>query len=377
MNTPAQAPAANHHSSAGPKRAEVVGSLLRPARLVDARERAARGALDAAGLRAVEDECIREAVAKQEGVGLQVVTDGEFRRTWWNHDFMGKLGGVEVGEDPAALPFVGSTDVRLTSRVVGKVHHARAIMVEDFKFLHSVANVTAKNCLPAPAMLYYRGGRAAINMQAYPDLDQLWIDVGLAYAQEIRQLHAAGCNYLQIDDTSHAFLCDERFRESVRKRGDNPDTMLGLLADALNLAIADRPAGMTIAMHTCRGNWKSTWMAEGSYEPVAEVVFNRTKVDAYFLEYDSDRAGGFEPLRFVPKGKKVVLGLVSTKTPALENKDALKRRIDEASKYVPLENLSISGQCGFASSVHGNSLTEDEQWRKLALIVDVANEVWK
>ena len=250
-------------------------------------------------------------------------------------------------------------------------------MVEDFKFLHSVANVTAKNCLPAPAMLYYRGGRAAINKQAYPDLDQLWIDVGLAYAQEIRQLHAAGCNYLQIDDTSHAFLCDERFRESVRKRGDNPDTMLGLLADALNLAIADRPAGMTIAMHTCRGNWKSTWMAEGSYEPVAEVVFNRTKVDAYFLEYDSDRAGGFEPLRFVPKGKKVVLGLVSTKTPALENKDALKRRIDEASKYVPLENLSISGQCGFASSVHGNSLTEDEQWRKLALIVDVANEIWK
>ncbi|MFM9968671.1 MAG: 5-methyltetrahydropteroyltriglutamate--homocysteine S-methyltransferase [Burkholderiales bacterium] len=375
MNTPT--PIANAQMTPGPKRAEVVGSLLRPARLTDARERRASGTLDAAGLRAVEDECIRDVVAKQEGIGLQVVTDGEFRRTWWNHDFMGKVGGVEVREDPSALPFVGSTDVRLTSRVVGKVHHAQPIMVEDFKFLHSVAKVTAKNCLPAPAMLYYRGGRAAISKEAYPDLDQLWIDVGRAYAQEIRQLHAAGCNYLQIDDTSHAFLCDERFRESVRKRGDNPDAMLGLLADALNLAIADRPAGMTIAMHTCRGNWKSTWMAEGGYEPVAEVVFNRTKVDAYFLEYDTDRAGGFEPLRFVPKGKRVVLGLVSTKTPLLEKKDDIKRRIDEAAKFVPLENLSLSGQCGFASSVHGNSLTEDEQWRKLALIVEVAGEVWK
>jgi len=376
MNTPANATAAGSEA-VGPKRAEVVGSLLRPARLVEARDRASKGALDAAGLRAVEDECIREAVAKQEGVGLQVVTDGEFRRTWWNHDFMGKLGGVEVREDPDALPFVGSTDVRLTSRVVGRVHHAQPIMVEGFRFLRSVAKVTPKNCMPAPAMLYYRGGRGAISREAYPDLDQLWVDVGRAYAEEIRQLHAAGCNYLQIDDTSHAFLCDERFRESVRKRGDNPDTMLGLLADALNLAIADRPAGMTIAMHTCRGNWKSTWMAEGGYEPVAEVVFNRTKVDAYFLEYDTERAGGFEPLRFVPRGKKVVLGLVSTKTPVLEKKDDLKRRIDEASKYVPLENLSISGQCGFASSVHGNSLTEDEQWRKLALVVEVAGEVWK
>ena len=374
MNTPANATAAGSES-VGPKRAEVVGSLLRPARLVEARDRASKGVLDAAGLRAVEDECIREAVAKQEGVGLQVVTDGEFRRTWWNHDFMGKLGGVEVREDPDALPFVGSTDVRLTSRVVGRVHHARPIMVEDFRFLRSVANVTPKNCMPAPAMLYYRGGRGAISREAYPDLDQLWVDVGRAYAEEIRQLHAAGCNYLQIDDTSHAFLCDERFRESVRKRGDNPDTMPGLLADALNLAISGRPAGMTIAMHTCRGNWKSTWMAEGGYEPVAEVVFNRTKVDAYFLEYDSVRAGGFEPLRFVPRGKKVVLGLVSTKTPVLEKKDDLKRRIEEASKYVPLENLSISGQCGFASSVHGNSLTEDEQWKKIALIVEVAAEV--
>ena len=377
MNTPSGGSAADVSGGPGPMRAEVVGSLLRPARLLEARERAAKGSLDAAGLRAVEDECIREAVARQEGVGLQVVTDGEFRRTWWNHDFMGKLGGVEVREDPGALPFVGSTDVRLTSRVVGRVHHARPIMVEDFRFLRSVAKVTPKNCLPAPAMLYYRGGRGAISRDAYPDLDQLWADVGKAYAEEIRQLHAAGCNYLQIDDTSHAFLCDERFRESVRRRGDNPDTLPGLLADALNLAIAGRPAGMTVAMHTCRGNWKSTWMAEGGYEPVAEVVFSRTRVDAYFLEYDTERAGGFEPLRFVPRGKKVVLGLVSTKTPVLEKKDDLKRRIDEASRYVPLDNLSISGQCGFASSVHGNSLTEEEQWRKLALVVEVANEVWR
>ena len=359
-----------------PFRAEVVGSLLRPARLVAVRERAAAGTLDAAGLRVVEDECIREAVKKQESVGLQVVTDGEFRRTWWNHDFMGQIGGVKVSEDPTALRFVGSTDVRLTSRVVGKVHHAKPIMVEDFKFLRSVAGVTPKNCLPAPAMLYYRGGRGAVSKEAYPELDPLWIDVGRAYAEEIRQLHAAGCNYLQIDDTSHAFLCDAKFRASCAARGDDPDTLPAMLADALNLAIAERPVGMTVAMHTCRGNWKSTWMAEGGYEPVAEVVFNRTKVDAYFLEYDTERAGGFEPLRFLPKGKKVVMGLVSTKTPVLENKDDLKRRIDEAAKFVPLENLSISGQCGFASSVHGNSLTDDEQWRKLALIVEVAREVW-
>jgi 5-methyltetrahydropteroyltriglutamate--homocysteine methyltransferase len=367
MNTPAKPPF----------RADVVGSLLRPARLKQARERRAKGEIDAAALRVVEDECIREAVAAQERVGLQVVTDGEFRRTWWNHDFMGQIGGVQVSEDPNALPFVGSTEKRLTSRVVGRVHHARPIMVNDFSFLHSVTRVTAKNCLPAPAMLYYRGGRANISREAYPDLDQLWVDVGRAYAEEIRQLHAAGCNYLQIDDTSHAFLCDARFRESVVKRGEDPDRVLEILADALNRAIADRPEGMTIMMHTCRGNWKSTWMAEGGYEPVAEVVFNRTRVDGYFLEYDSERAGGFEPLRFVPRNKKVVLGLVSTKTPVLEKKDDLKRRIDEAAKYLPLENLCLSPQCGFASSVEGNALSEDDQWRKLALVVEVAREVWK
>ncbi|MCC6473428.1 MAG: 5-methyltetrahydropteroyltriglutamate--homocysteine S-methyltransferase [Burkholderiales bacterium] len=359
-----------------PLRADVVGSLLRPRRLLEAREKAARGELAAAALRAVEDECIREAVARQESVGLQVATDGEFRRTWWNHDFMGRLGGVEVVEDPDALRFVGTSETRLVSRVRARVHHAGPIAVGDFAYLRSVARVTPKQCIPAPAMLYYRGGRARIDQEVYPDLDRFWIDVASAYAEEIRLLHAAGCDYLQIDDTSHAFLCDERFRESCRRRGDDPERLPEVLAEALNLAIAGRPEGMSVVMHTCRGNWKSSWMAEGGYGPVAEAVFGRTRVDAYFLEYDTERAGGFEPLRFVPRGRKVVLGLVTTKTPRLETKDELRRRIDEAARYVPLEDLCISPQCGFASSVHGNALSEDDQWRKLERVVEVARAVW-
>jgi 5-methyltetrahydropteroyltriglutamate--homocysteine methyltransferase len=225
-------------------------------------------------------------------------------------------------------------------------------------------------------VLYHCGGRAVVSKDVYPDLKDLWKDVGRAYQEEIRDLAAAGCTYLEIDDTSHSFLCDPRFRDSCKARGDDPDKLPLMFADALNEAVANRPAGMTIAMHTCRGNWKSTWMAEGGYEPVADIVFNHTKVDAYFLEYDTERAGSFEPLRLVPKNKKVVLGLVSTKTPQLESKDDLKRRIDMAAKYVPMENLCISPQCGFASSHHGNAISEDDQWRKLSLVVEVAQEVW-
>jgi 5-methyltetrahydropteroyltriglutamate--homocysteine methyltransferase len=230
--------------------------------------------------------------------------------------------------------------------------------------------------MPSPSILYHRGGRAAIDREAYPDLEELWSDVGRVYREEIGDLAAAGCTYLQIDDTSFSFLCDEKFRASCSARGDDPDDLPHLYARAVNAAIADRPPGMTIVMHTCRGNWKSTWLAEGGYDPVARAVFGETNVDAWFLEYDSERAGSFEPLRFVPRGKKVVLGLVSTKTPVLEKKDELKRRIDQAAGYVPLENLCVSPQCGFASSHHGNLLTEDDQWRKLELVVEVAREVW-
>jgi 5-methyltetrahydropteroyltriglutamate--homocysteine methyltransferase len=250
------------------------------------------------------------------------------------------------------------------------------MMLDHFKYLKSVAKKTPKFTMPSPSILYHRGGRAAISREAYPDLDELWSDVGRIYREEIGDLAAAGCTYLQIDDTSFSFLCDEKFRASCSARGDDPDDLPHMYARAVNAAIAGRPAGMTIVMHTCRGNWKSTWLAEGGYDPVARAVFSETNVDAWFLEYDSERAGSFEPLRFVPRGKKVVLGLVSTKTPVLEKKDELKRRIDQAAGYVPLENLCVSPQCGFASSHHGNLLTEDDQWRKLELVVEVAREVW-
>ena len=359
-----------------PFRADVVGSLLRPARLKEARGKAERGEIGAEQLREVEDQCIRDAVAKQESLGMQVVTDGEFRRGWWNHDFMGKLGGIEVVEDPTSPKFVGTDDPRFTPRVRSKIRRTRPMMVDHFRFLKSVTTRTPKHCIPSPAMLFHRGGRAAVSRDVYPDLAEFWADVGRAYQEEIRDLSAAGCTYLQIDDTSHAFLCDPKFRESCRARGDDPDVLPLQFADALNGAIANRPAGMTIVMHTCRGNWKSAWMAEGSYEPVAQIVFNHIRVDGYFLEYDSERAGGFEPLRFVPKGKKVVLGLISTKTPVLDDKGKMKRRIEMAAQYVDMHDLCISPQCGFASSHHGNTIGEDDQWRKLGLVVEIAEEVW-
>ena len=359
-----------------PFRADQVGSLLRPAAIKEARAKVESGEWSAQALREIEDGCIRDAVARQEATGMQAVTDGEYRRGWWNHDFLGKIDGVEVVLDPKSVKFVGTDDPRFTSTVVRKVHRSRPLMVDHFRYLGCVAKGTPKFCIPSPSILYHRGGRAAISRTAYPDLDELWRDVGRVYQEEIRELAAAGCKYLQIDDTSFSFLCDEKFRASCTARGDDPDALPHMYAKAVNAAIANRPPGMTIAMHTCRGNWKSTWLAEGSYDPVADTVFNEIDVDGYFLEYDSERAGSFEPLRLVPKGKKVVLGLVSTKTPVLENKSELKRRIDAAAKYVPLENLCISPQCGFASSHHGNLLSEDDQWKKLALVVEVAREVW-
>jgi 5-methyltetrahydropteroyltriglutamate--homocysteine methyltransferase len=249
-------------------------------------------------------------------------------------------------------------------------------MVEPFKFLHAATRRTAKLCIPSPSMLHMRGGRPAISRDVYPELDEFWADAAQAYREEIRDLAAAGCTYLQLDDVSFAYLCDDKIREDYRKRGDDPAQAPRTYADTINAALRDRPPGLTVTIHTCRGNFKSTWMASGGYEPVAQTVFGGLDVDGYFLEYDSERAGGFEPLRFVPKGKKVVLGLVTSKSPELERKDTLKRRIDEAAKYMALEDLCLSPQCGFSSTHHGNKLTHDDQWRKLELIAEVAREVW-
>jgi 5-methyltetrahydropteroyltriglutamate--homocysteine methyltransferase len=359
-----------------PYRADQVGSLLRPAEIKEARAKVERGEMGAEALREIEDRCIREVVARQEALGLESITDGEYRRGWWNHDFLGKIDGVDIEVDRKSYKFAGSDDPRFTPRVRRKVRRARPMMLDHFKYLRSVATRTPKFTMPSPSILYHRGGRAAISRDAYPDLDALWADVGQVYREEIRDLAQAGCTYLQIDDTSFSFLCDEKFRESCRARGDDPEVLPHMYAKAVNAAVADRPAGMTIVMHTCRGNWKSAWLAQGGYDPVARAVFQETNVDGYFLEFDSERAGGFEPLRAVPRGKRIVLGLVSTKTPTLENKDDLKRRIDAASRHVPLEDLSLSPQCGFASTHHGNLLTEDEQWRKLELVVETAREVW-
>jgi 5-methyltetrahydropteroyltriglutamate--homocysteine methyltransferase len=359
-----------------PFRADQVGSLLRPAELREARAAAKNGEIGRAALREVEDRCIRDVAAKQEAVGLFGITDGEFRRDWWHIDFLRDFDGVEAVADPNTPAFQGADEAVPVLTVTGKVRRSRPIMVEPFVFLKSVTTRTAKLTIPSPSMLHMRGGRPAISRDAYPELDEFWSDTAQAYRDEIRDLAAAGCTYLQLDDVSFAYLCDEKIRESYRKRGDDPERAPRTYADTINAALRDRPPGLTVTIHTCRGNFKSTWMASGGYEPVAEVVFGGLEVDGYFLEYDTDRAGGFEPLRFVPKGKKIVLGLVTSKSAEMESKDSLERRIAEAAKYVPLENLCLSPQCGFSSTHHGNALTEADQWRKLELIVEVARKVW-
>ena len=358
-----------------PFRADHVGSLLRPAALHEARAKAKAGALPPADLRAVEDGLIREAVAKQEALGLRVVTDGEYRRDFWHLDFLRQLDGVGLTA-PVGMTFKAE-DVPPMATVTGPVACTRPIMVDDFAFLKTVARVaTPKLTIPSPAMLHLRGGRNAIAREVYPDLAQFWADAAAAYRTAIGHIAAAGCTYLQIDDVSWAYLCDAKVRENFRANGDDPGPLHRIYADAITQAVAARPPGMTVAMHTCRGNFRSTWFAEGAYaDAVVEALFS-IPVDAYFMEWDTERAGGFEPLRLLPRDKKVVLGLVTTKSGTLEAKDALRRRIDEAAKYVPLERLCLSPQCGFASTHHGNALTEAEQWRKLERVVDVAREVW-
>jgi 5-methyltetrahydropteroyltriglutamate--homocysteine methyltransferase len=363
-----------------PFRADHVGSLLRPHELKEAREKRKRGKISSDQLKQVEDKCIREAVAMQEAAGLQSVTDGEFRRAFWHVDFLTGFEGIVATQGQYALKFHGEGGAQSETRsmmvVNGKVRRKKPVAVEHFAFLRENTKRTAKLCIPAPTYLHMRGGRKVVDAAAYPDVEEFWADIARAYREEIRDLVAAGCTYLQIDDVSFACLCDAGIRAQVQRDGEDPAKLPSKYVSVINSFLEDRPTSLGVTMHTCRGNHASMWMAEGGYDAVAEAVFSETDVDGFFLEYDSARAGGFEPLRFVPKGKKVVLGLVSTKTPRLEDKSMLKKRIDEASRYVPLENLCLSPQCGFASSEVGNRVSEDDQRRKLELVVEVAEEVW-
>ncbi len=362
-----------------PFRADQVGSLLRPAALAQARASAKRGELDAAALRAAEDAAIRDAVQRQAQAGLVALTDGEFRRDWWHLDFLAQLDGVtlEVNEGPK-FKVQGQGEQPPIATVTGRVGCSRAIMVDHFAFLHGIvpAGCTAKMTIPSPSMLHLRGGRAAISREIYPDLDAFWADVADAYRRAIAQLYAAGCRYLQLDDITFAYLCDPQIQAKCRANGDDPVALPATYARVINESLRDKPADMTVTIHTCRGNFKSAWVAEGGYAPVVEAMFS-TAVDGWFMEFDSARAGGFEPLRALPKGpKKVVLGLVTTKLGELEDADALVRRIDEAARIVALSQLAISPQCGFSSTHHGNALSHDDQWRKLERVVEVARRVW-
>lgn len=357
-----------------PFRADHVGSLLRPSELVEARAKAKTGLISASELEAVEDSSIREVAAKQEAVGLRGVTDGEFRRDYWHLDFCSQIEGITL-KSAVGVGFQ-SVDAPPMATVSGKLRCTRPIMTDHFAYLKSVVKQTPKLCIPAPATLHFRGGRGAISREAYPDLAEFWADAAEAWRVAIDHLVAAGCTYLQLDDVSFSYLCDEKVRANLRSQGDDPVRLPRIYAEAINGALTGRSEAMTITMHTCRGNFRSSWVASGGYEDaVIEAMFS-ADVDGFFMEYDSARAGGFEPLRLLPKNKKVILGLVTSKVGALESKDDLKRRIDEAAKFVPLENLCLSPQCGFASTHHGNALGIDEQWRKLERVVEVAREVW-
>lgn len=363
-----------------PFRADHVGSFLRPQALLEAREQYRAGTLSKTQLRDAEDRAIRDIVRIQEDLGLSGITDGEFRRTYFHVDFLEQLEGVETrGGMATSFRNALGTEVNFAPpvmHVTKQLRHVRPIQVEDFRFLKAATQRTPKVTIPSPTMLHFRGGRGAISKEAYPDLEAFYDDVAACYREELQQLGAAGCTYVQLDDTNLAYLCDAKMREGARQRGDDPDELPRRYARLINAAIAGRPAGMTVCVHLCRGNFQSAWVAEGGYEPVAEALFNDLAVDGYFLEYDDARSGTFAPLRFVPKGKIVVLGLVSTKVGTLESKDELKHRIDEAAKLVPLEQLCLSPQCGFSSTVHGNEIAQESQATKLRLVVETAREVW-
>jgi 5-methyltetrahydropteroyltriglutamate--homocysteine methyltransferase len=349
-----------------PFRADHVGSLLRPAGLAAARK---DKQLE------IQKNAIREVVARQEAIGLQAVTDGEFSREWWHLDFMAQLDGVTLTRNPGPK-FGGTEEQPPIPAVTGKLRYSKPVMIDDFAFLKSLTKRTAKFTIPSPSMLHLRGGRASISKQVYPDMQEFWLDAAAAYRAAIAAFAKAGCTYLQLDDVAFAYLCDPKIRDNCRKNGDDPEALPRRYADTIERALQGRPAGMTVTLHTCRGNFKSAWVAEGGYEPVAQAMFS-CGVDGFFMEFDSVRAGGFEPLRFLPKGKKAVLGLVCSKSGSLESKDFLKKRIEEATRHVPLEDLCLSPQCGFSSTHHGNQLTQDEQWRKLERVVEISEEVWR
>jgi 5-methyltetrahydropteroyltriglutamate--homocysteine methyltransferase len=369
-----------------PFRADHVGSLLRPQELLRARERRQSGELSATALRQIEDRCIRDVVKMQEDIGLQSITDGEYRRTIWHADFLRRIDGVTVKEGVAATGGVtrrfqsGATEIERSPtrfEITERLKHSHGIETENFKYLASVTQRTPKLCIPSPTILHMRGGRDAIDRQAYPDMEGFYADLAQVYREEIRALADLGCTYLQLDDPNLAYLCDEKMREGVRHIGEDPNQLPRTYARLINECLKDRPDNMTVCMHICRGNFRSAWAAQGGYDPVAEILFNEFKLDGFFLEYDSPRAGTFSPLRFVPRNKKIVLGLVTTKTGDLEKAEDIKRRIDEASRYIPLEQLALSPQCGFSSTVLGNNISVEAEIAKLSLVVNVASEVWR
>jgi 5-methyltetrahydropteroyltriglutamate--homocysteine methyltransferase len=357
-----------------------VGSFLRPRFLLEAREQKASGAITPEQLRLVEDRAISEIVKFQEDVGLKSITDGEFRRTYFHIDFLEQIGGVKTDIPVTIIRADGTQELAPpVMRVIDKVKHVKDIQLADFQYLKSqvAGGNTPKVTIPSPTMLHFRGGRAGISKQHYPELDpEFYQDVANAYGDELRSLAAAGCTYVQMDDTNLAYLCDEKMREAARQRGDEPNELAHRYAKFINLVVAQKPPGMLLAMHLCRGNFKSTHAASGNYEPVAEALLSEMNLDAYFMEYDDDRSGDFKPLRYLPKGKTVVLGLVTTKFGAMESKDDLKRRIEEAARYAPLEQLALSPQCGFSSTVHGNDIAVEAQRAKLRLVIETAQEVW-
>ena len=359
-----------------PFRADHVGSLLRPDPLKAVRAKAAKGIISRDALREEENRYIREVVALQEEIGLQGITDGEYRRTWWHFDFLSGFDGFELGKPLDKGTFKGSDEQPPRAMITDKLVRNNPVMIDHFTYLNELTDRTAKFTVPGPSMAHFRAGREGISFNVYPDLAEFWDDLAAAYRAELADLVQQGCSYLQLDDISYAYLCDDNIRDSMQARGDDADELALIYANALNDATRDLPDSVTTAMHMCRGNFQSTWAAQGGYEPVAERVFNTVNVKALFMEYDSDRAGGFEPLRFVPDDKFVVLGLVTTKTAELEAKDTLKRRIEEAAQFVDLSRLCLSPQCGFSSTHHGNKITVDDQKAKLNLVVEVASEVW-
>jgi 5-methyltetrahydropteroyltriglutamate--homocysteine methyltransferase len=362
-----------------PFRADHVGSLIRPANLIAAREEAESGG-DRAVLERVQQQAIRDVVAMQEDIGLKLVTDGEYNRGAWHRDFLLRFTNVKLIPSKMSVQFHSAEGTREHAppswQIAGKLARPKAIFADDFRFLASIAKATPKITIPSPTVMHFRGGRDAIDTTAYPDMAAFYADLAGVYAEEISDLAAAGCRYLQIDEVNLAYLCDPALRAQVSNIGEDPASLPRTYAKLLNDTIAGKPADMTVCMHLCRGNYAGAWVAEGGYEPVAELLFNEINVDGYFLEYDSERAGGFEPLRFLPKGKIAVLGLVTSKSPKLESKDDLKRRIDQAARFAPLEQLAISPQCGFESGIGGNTMTIEQEAAKLRLIVETATEVW-